>query len=161
MRTLKVVDPVEVWQEHVENRQVIYLDSNVWIEMTDQRNDDAKECVAGCRRAVASGEAIFPVSFPSISELLHQPEAAPQVKQAHLMHELSCGVTFRSSERIQRQEAGAAFEFFAGNEFQPIPRSVAFSYVADYLGDGELEFPHEWREDDAERMRDYAKCRSA
>jgi len=161
MRTLRVVEPAEVWLEHVANRHVIYLDSNVWIKMTDQRSDEAKECVAECQRAVASGEAIFPLSFPSISELLHQPDQSPQVKQGELMDQLSCGVTYRSSDRIQQHEAVTAFEFFAGHEFQPVPRSVLFSYVADYLGDGKLEFPDEWRDDDAERMRDYAKSSPA
>lgn len=81
-----------------------------------------------------------------MSELLQQPPEGPRDVQAALMDELSLGVTFRSAQTIQREECGAAFQFFASEDFKPVPMSRLFSYVVDYLGDCAIDFPSEFAE---------------
>lgn len=138
--SVHLLNPVDIWSKHVRSRQIVYLDTSVWISLTEARDPKAKECLMVCREAVREKVAIFPLSFASIGELLRQPPQAPKDLQAALMDELSEGVTFRSPERIQIEEAKAAFNFFFSDQYSPNGRATIFSYVIDFLGDGSLEF---------------------
>lgn len=140
---VKPLDPQRIWTLHVQGRSVIYLDTSVWVRLTDARTPTARECLSACRDAVDTSRAIFPLSFASISEVLQQPLDAPRGVQARLMDELSLGVTIRSADAVQNQEARAAFGFFANEDHLPVSGCTLFSYVIDYLADGALAFPQE------------------
>jgi hypothetical protein len=75
---VKPLDPERIWTTHAQGRSVIYLDTNIWVRLTDARTPEARECLSACRDAVDAGQAIFPLSFASISEVLQQPPNAPQ-----------------------------------------------------------------------------------
>jgi hypothetical protein len=142
--TVQLVNPHEIYSCHVESRRVVYLDTNIWIRLTDARTQLSRECFTLCREAVRSGAVIFPLSYASISELLHQPPDAPREIQANLMDELSLGITFRSTAIIEKEESHSAFSFFASEDYQPVPHSALFTYVVDYIGDGVITFPEGW-----------------
>lgn len=139
--TVHPLNPKDIWYRYVKDRRVIYLDTNVLVRLADARTELTKECLALCREAVRSGAAIFPLSYASISELLHQPPDAPRETQADLMDELSLGVSFRSTHVIEEEETRAAFCFFANEDYQPVPRTALFTYIVDYIGDGVITFP--------------------
>ena len=131
--TVHPLNPKEIWYSHVQTRRVIYLDTNIWVRLTDVRTELTKECLTLCREAVRSGAAVFPLSYASISELLHQPPDVPRETQAALMDELRLGVSFRSTDIIEKEESRSAFGFFANEDYKPVPRSALFTYIVDYI----------------------------
>lgn len=108
--TVQPLNPHEIWHRHVKARRVVYLDTNIWVCLTDARTQLSKECLPLCREAVQSGAVIFPLSYASISELLDQPPDAPREIQAALMDELSLGITFRDAHLIEKEEYQIAFQ---------------------------------------------------
>ena len=142
--TVQPLNPHEIWHRHVKARRVVYLDTNVWIRLTDAQTQLSTECLALCREAVRSGAVIFPLSYASISELRNQPSDAPREIQAALMDELSLGITFRDAHLIEKEEYQIAFQFLVGEDYQPVHRSVLFTYIVDYIGNGVITFSDEY-----------------
>ena len=151
----RLFEPSAIFQAHVHGRGVVYLDTGPWIDLADQKTPESRECLALCRNGIAQKKLIFPVSFASISELIDQPPEANPINQAKIMDELSEGVTFRSAETIYRLECEVAFSFLHEQKVVEMDRTLLFSYVGDYLGDGYIDFPKQWNDKSVELFLNY------
>ncbi|MCE7890789.1 MAG: hypothetical protein DYH12_14025 [Sorangiineae bacterium PRO1] len=153
--SVRQFDPKKIYAEHVDGRRVIYLDSNIWIDLRDAKTDEARACREACGLAVDEGRAIFPLSYGSISEVMHNPSKEARERQADLMDALSLGVTFRAPHVVHALEGEAAYRYFYRNDSTPVSRSEVFTLVPDHVGDGRLEFPAGWKATDVARFLDY------
>src|SRR5512140_981275 len=70
--SISASDPRAVYRDHVERKRLVYLDTNVYIELTHAKTPDARACLAACRSAKASSRMLFPLSYALFSELLEQ-----------------------------------------------------------------------------------------
>lgn len=139
-----MVDHERVFREHVSGRALVYLDNNVWIDLVEERTDDARLCLRACHLAVEEGRVLFPLSNASIEELLDQPAAARPQRQADLMDLLSYSVCFRASRHIFEHEARGALDGFLAGGVSLVDRSKLFTYVIEYTGDRVIKFQPTW-----------------
>jgi hypothetical protein len=133
---VRVFDPRRVFEERIGNRKIVYLDTNVWIDLREAKNADALQCLESCLRSVEEGRAIFPVSFASISELHDNPSADARTKQADLMDSLCLGVALRNSSLVYAMEGEAVYRHIFSMEERSSIRHEAFTGVLDYLAGG-------------------------
>lgn len=133
--TLANYSPEKIYENHVRGRVVIYLDTSIWIELSDSKTSEAKKCLETCLIAQNKKAAIFPLSCASISELLEQENGDSRTQQARIMDILSEGVTFRPSEEILKIEAEFAAPFLFGEPATGDAKSMAFTYILRYLGE--------------------------
>jgi hypothetical protein len=123
-------------------KRLVYLDSNIWIGLIeDEKFPDIAE---QCRQAVHSGKVLFPVSNPTVTEVLDQPKPAHQMPVAKLMDELSHGICYFPSDTIYALEADLALGILLGQDVTAVDREQALSCVGEYLGPQSLEFDSEF-----------------
>lgn len=144
---IRIFDPKQVYRDHVEGRKVIYLDTMVWIQFTDQKTDVAKRAFDACLRAKELNRAIFPISYSAMGELIDQPIPENRVAQAKIMDALSSGVTFRELRHIQEVEIEAAVRFLRTEQTEEPDHSLLYSYAGDNIGDGYFQIPPTFPED--------------
>ncbi|WP_437587486.1 hypothetical protein [Sorangium sp. So ce1000] len=142
--SFRMYDPEQVYAERIAQRQLAYLDNNVWIELRDARTAAATACRDACFAAVAAGKALFPLAFPSITEAIEIEEVTTKLRHCTLLDELSSGVTFRSPAILLKLEAWRASEWFFLGDERPLERTQVFTSVPDHLGEGTLSFPAGW-----------------
>lgn len=135
-----IADPRAVFDDHVKGRRSIYLDTNVWIDLAEGGSDVARETLSLARLVQRSGLAIFPLSYASITEFLKQPPRRRLLVQAHIMDELSEGVSFRAWRHIRALEVRRIYEYMVQGEACSHYDEV-FTVTACYLGDASLEYP--------------------
>ena len=155
--SLSVFSPEEVFRTRVGRRKVVYLDSNIWIALSDQKTDVARACREACLAAVERGGFIFPTSYASVSELLEHPVERERARQAALMDALSLGVTFRAVPVVFGVEAGAMREWMCGRPSPTPDRAKVFTSVRDQIGNGSVTFPHGWSFADAIRFVEHLR----
>lgn len=148
--SLRILDHRDVFHGLVKGRKVIYLDTNIWVELADGKTEEARRCLAECESAVREGSSIFPVSFASVSEVFDQPPNAHPLRQAQIMDRLSLGVTFRAERQIRALEVGFLASELLGLPFAGVSSQDLYTFVYEYLGDGYLDFPPGWTKEDAE-----------
>ncbi len=94
--------------ESIAHRVKIYLDTNFWIQLRKANAGagpaEANHLLQALRRAVASGNAICPLSEGAFIELLKQHDLLTRQRTAALMDELSMGVTLIEPERRMATE---------------------------------------------------------
>jgi len=97
--------------ETIENRSAVVLDTNVWIDIADERNSIAKD-IENRLIELCNKEVIFcPISAPIIWELRKQNfDSAMRVGQ--LMELLSLSVSFRSLDEIFDAELTIVIQFW-------------------------------------------------
>ena len=160
----KVFDPAEVFAERVCDRKVVYLDTNIWIDLREAASADARLCRSACERAAADGRAVFPLSYASVGEVLENPSTQAALAQSSLMDALSLGVTFRRPDLVYAMEAEAAHRYLYDGDTDLSCRPRVFTSMPDCLRDGGLAFPEGWRPEDAEwlitTLRNEASYRS-
>lgn len=127
-------DPTLIYRRHLAGRRLVYLDTSVWIELADGKTEAARRLLEACRRVHASRGVVFPLSYPSITELLEQENEVNRRRQARIMDELSEGVALRLRDEIIKEEAAASLPAFFGRAAQPVGRERAFTYALGYLG---------------------------
>lgn len=138
---LRMFDPGEVFAQYVDGRRVVYLDNNIWIDLRDAENDEAVSCRDACKRVVADGRAIFPLSYGSVTEVLTNPSRDARERQADLMDALSLGVTFRSPVVVNILETETAYRVFYKREAAVGRRREVFTMIPEHLGTGWMHFP--------------------
>jgi hypothetical protein len=134
-------NPRAVYCDHVEGKRLVYLDTNVYIELRHAKTLDARACLAACRSAKASRRVLFPLSYALFSELLEQRRSKGLIARGALMDELSEGVSFRGTQQVCDIEARAAFPMLFGKPAREPDRRELFTYVGNCLGDWFLTFP--------------------
>ena len=131
-------------------KRLVYLDSNIWITLSEDVNNS--QIVRQCRQAVNSGQVLFPVSNPAMSEVLEQPNAAQRASVAALMDELSQGICYLPTETIYALESDLALCILLEQVPTAVEREQTLSWVGEYLGVGNIDFSPEWSQADAEKF---------
>jgi len=122
-------DPIEIFNDRVKDRTVVYLDHNIWIDLQDAVTPDARSCRDVCLRAVDDGLAVFPVAFASMSEMFDIPADDVRVRHAELMDALSLGVALRNSQYVYAMEGEAAYRYVFHSERPQSRRNEVFTAV--------------------------------
>jgi hypothetical protein len=131
-------------------KRLVYLDSNIWIALAE--NENYSQIVGQCQQAVNSGQVLFPVSNPAVSEVLEQPNRAQRASVAALMDELSQGICYLPTDTIYALEADLALGILLGQVSTVVEREQTLSWVGEYLGVGNIDFSPEWSQADAEKF---------
>lgn len=147
----EIIVPREIYWSRVAHRLVIYLDSNVWIDLAEGRTALAKETLDLARLAQTSGTAIFPLSYPSVTEFIRQQVNSTSRRQGHIMDGLSEFVSFRGEALIRDLEILGVYDFMMDGHVRSRVDEV-FTATACYIGDGSLQYPPGWSEKDAAEM---------
>lgn len=134
-----------VYRDRVHGRLLVYLDNNVWIDLVEGRTDEARACRAACEEAVDSGVVLFPLTGAGIEELLDQPKEARPERQADLMDRLSRLVCFRAARHVWDHEARGTVDVYPVRGAVLPDRRRLFTYVIEYISDGQLVFQPEWQ----------------
>ena len=138
---IAVFDPATVFRERVKGRTTIYLDTNLWITLSDRKTPDARKAHEACLRGVADGRLLFPLSYAIVSELLEHPQNEERSAQATLMDALSLGVTFRAVELIYKLEAEVTYVRAFQERDAEVDGTLLFTSIPDHIGDSILSIP--------------------
>jgi|ERR1035437_3966952 hypothetical protein len=130
------------------DKPLVYLDSNVWIDITERFPEVAEQC----RRLVQTDKAIFPLSFSSIDEVFQQPTVTKRLRVAALMDDLSKGFCFRPSKTIHEMEANLALPIVLGESTASFRREKILTWIVEFVGTMVLKFPPSWTQADAEKF---------
>jgi hypothetical protein len=137
-----------------ENKRLIYLDSNIWIGLTEK--ESFRNAANQCRHAVHAGKVLFPVSNAAVTEVFDQPTPTQRLKVAAFMDELSRGICFFDIETIHVHEANHALDVLQGHAAATFKRNGILSWVGEYLGPTNIEFDSEFishhNQTDAEKV---------
>src|SRR5437764_5552694 len=140
------IDHQAIYEERVAHRAVVYLETNIWIDLAQARTELAVETIELARLAQKSRTAIFPVSYASVTEFLRQGVNVVTRRQGHLMDDLSEFVTFRSLPFIADVEVQRVYDYMVSGEPRARPEQV-FTATTEYLGNSTLEYPSGCREE--------------
>jgi hypothetical protein len=151
--TLPVFEPHTRPGAALTGRRIVYLDSSAWIGLIERQPELAELCA----RAAEQGTVLFPLSHPTISELIEQPLKGPRMLIAEWMDRLSCGVSLRPAESIRLMEADRAFLLLLGQPAVSPERSSVLSWIGEYLGTMQVNFHASWSRADAHRFIDHVR----
>jgi len=147
----QIVDPKRVYAEHVFGRCSVYLDTNAWSDLSETRTDAARAAYDLALTAQSRGCAVFPLSYPTITELLKRDDNADSRRQTELMDTLSSGVSLRGGTHVRDIEVMCAFDFMTQG-VTTTRRSEMFTIIPCYISDTSVEFPDGWTETEADGM---------
>ena len=121
----------------LENRQSIFLDSNIWIDLADNQSLESRQAKLLLLELVLKGAVFCPVSITSLFELFLQ-EYDSAIREAELMDTLSLNVTFRHRDEIMNEEI-SAFVMSLSNDAIVVPQanlnySQLFAPAAAFIG---------------------------
>jgi hypothetical protein len=132
----------------IANKPLVYLDSNVWIDITEKIPEVAKRC----RQLVHANKILFPVSLPTVDEVFQQPTKEKRLRVAELMDNLSRGICFRDSKMIHNLEASLALHVILGTSAAAIKREQILTWIVEFAGRMMLKFPPTWKQQDADKF---------
>jgi hypothetical protein len=132
----------------VASKPLIYLDSNVWIDITEKFPEVGEQC----RHLVRNNKILFPVSFSIVDEVFQQPTEKKRLRVAELMDDLCGGICFRPSKMIHDLEANLALHVILGTTATAIQREQILTWVVEFAGRMILKFPPSWKQEDADKF---------
>lgn len=89
--------------DKIEGRKALFLDSNIWINLADEKSNLASKIKNRLIKLVENGAVFCPISMPIISELYKQNfESAYQVGK--LMEKLSLNLCYKHNNEVFRNE---------------------------------------------------------
>jgi len=92
----------------LDNRDSIYLDMNIWIDISDQKSSLAQNVRNLLRKLVADGKIFCPLHFPLLNEL-NKLASDSMMTLAELMNELSLNFSYAVDFTIWGKEVGSFF----------------------------------------------------
>lgn len=129
-------------------KPLIYLDSCVWIDVAERFPNLSQQCQSLVQRE----KAIFPVSLPTVIEVIKQPTADKRAHVAALMDQLSKGLCFRNSKAIHETEANLALPVILGAPAGTIKREEILTWVVEFAERMAIRIPTSWSFADADRF---------
>lgn len=132
--SIRMWDVKDVHQQFIKDRPVVFLDTNIWIDLLEQKVDHARECVQLASELVESHKVAFPLSWSTVSELFDHPVRETALEQASLMDRLSHGVGFRAPKEIEDLEVWAACPTLLDLPPDDPPADSVYSFVSECFG---------------------------
>jgi hypothetical protein len=121
--------------ETIRQRQVILLDTSVWIRLADGRTSKANELRERLTALVSKEIAFCPLCAPTIWELRKQ-KTPSLLRTAELMEQLSLNVSFRGLDQLFDREVAHLINYLLTGEFSPLDPSDKFGPVLSYMDKG-------------------------
>jgi hypothetical protein len=132
------VAPRDFYADYVAGRHIVYLDINVWSDLTERRTTDADHAHNAARNALMRHAAVFPLAYATVVEILKRDMNPDSDAQIDFMDELSLGVCLRGDSHVRELEARCALEFvISGSSTAPVANM--FTTTACYDVDREIE----------------------
>jgi hypothetical protein len=144
-----VAVPSTIYANRVQGKTAIYLDTNVWSDLSEEATDDARVARQLLLDAHWRGAVVCPLAFPTITELLKRAINADSMRQGDLMDVLSGGVTFRGPAHIREVETRAACDFMLSGQATSLVAQV-FTITGCYESDKRVAFPDGWTDTEAD-----------
>ena len=114
------------------DRQIIFLDLNFWIGLTEGTTADFRELERVLSEAVTVGQVVCAVSPSLLLEVKKRPASARRTQYCDLMDRLSCGLSLRQWQFV------FADEFLCIIEDRKSERQIAYSHFTEALSSGTL-----------------------
>lgn len=148
-RPLVVVN--ESIRQRLENRSLLFLDLNLWIDVAESEHDEAVHAKRYLLEAVGAGRLACPTSFPLVSELLQQePDSAARV--ADVMDRLSLKCCFLPNPLVFYLEVERCLDGLLSEEPAPFEGRDVCGPVYSFLSlGGRLAFPEGFPADRIQR----------
>lgn len=135
----------------VASCQRVYLDQRFWLLLRDAslgncRESGVAELLAFLSTSVKEGRSICPISESVFVELLKQDDDSTRMATAHLIDELSRGVTLIPfDERVRQELCNSLYEHAGATELIPIEELVwtKLSYVLGEIHPSNTPFQRE------------------
>lgn len=125
----------------INNRKSIFLDTNIWIDLRDERGSEARNIKDLLIRLVNEEKIFCPLSFAVISELFKQ-EYESAITTADLMDNLSLNICFVRNIEIYHNEIDDFVTSFIEKKNPGLARENLYVPVIAYLSsDTGLSFP--------------------
>jgi hypothetical protein len=125
-------------------RTILFLDTNIWIDLAEQRSDEACRCFQLLTTGVTSGRLLCPVAAPLLWELFKQNYESAQ-RVAQVMDSLSLSTSFAAPSEVHSIEAVWCAQGLLRGSVISVPRSNLLVPIISYLSsDSYLEFSDTW-----------------
>jgi len=138
----------------LSNRILLFLDTNIWINLAERKSEAAEQCAALLAKAVSSGKLLCPLAAPLLWELYKQnyPSA---LRVAALMDQLSLSTSFASSDEIHTAEIRQYLRNILNDGDGELPVLELLVPVVSYLSsDSVIEFSDWWSEENRRKVTD-------
>lgn len=138
--------------ERIKDRQSVFLDINVWIDLADEKSDIAKRVRRLLMDLANSGAIFCPLSEVVLWELYKQGFDS-MLRVGELMEKLSLNISFATKEEIFENEIKRFISNFIEKRSEDLQEEDLFVPVVAYLSSyGKLVFPDSWAEDEIEEF---------
>lgn len=125
----------------INNRKSIFLDTNIWIDLRDERGSEARNVKDLLTRLVNEEKIFCPLSFALISELFKQTHESA-ITTAGLMDNLSLNTCFARNKEVYHKEIDDFVTSYIEKKSPGLPREDVYVPVIAYLSsDTGLTFP--------------------
>jgi len=132
----------------LQNRKAVFLDTNVWIDIAEERSALSKRLKSTLLGLVNRGEVFCPLSDSLLWELYKQ-NFPSRLRVGELMEALSLNVTFASKEEIFFWEIEAFVRKTLQEGTACVSPNKLYVPVVAYLSSRyELAYPKGWTEDE-------------
>lgn len=136
----------------ISSRTLLFLDTNIWIDLAEQATEDSRECLSRLHEAVTAGRLLCPLSAPLIWELYKQNHASA-LRVAKIMDDLSLSTTFVSTNEVLTVEVECFIQSILTGEPLSIPRRALLVPFVSYLStNSQIEFPESWLAENREKF---------
>lgn len=153
------IRPSSVYEERVKHSRTVYLDTNIWSDLSEAKTGTAQEALRLATELVISRRVIFPLSYALVTEFLKRERNIDSERQADLMDLLSDGVTFRGWKHILDLEALSVFEYMVSRPSSDRCKQL-FTLIPCYVADGGIMFPEGWTQKGADDFMETLRQRA-
>lgn len=127
----------------LNGREIIYLDSNAWIDLADEKTQTAKILKELLLILVKDHKIFCPLNFPTLSELYNQSYTS-MLRVGELMNSLSLNFSFSFSKDIWSHEVVKFVFSYLNNVEYTLSNQVLFVPFIGYLSsNASLTFPED------------------
>ena len=149
-------EPIHIGPEclnsSISSRTLLFLDTNIWIDLAEQNTEDSRKCLSQLREAVASGRLLCPLAWPLILELYKQSHDSA-LRVAKIMDDLSLSTTFISDNEVLMLEVEFFIKSILTGKLVSIPRRALLVPFVSYLSTySQIEFPESWTVENREKF---------
>lgn len=141
----------ETLDRSLSERTLLFLDTNIWINLAEQNSADAQDCSMLLAEAVSSGRLLCPLAAPILWEL-HKQNRESALKVAAVMDTLSLSTSFAESDEVHTLEVWRFLQNLLNQRDDRVSPSDVLVPLISYLSSGSsLAFDDSWSAEDRQR----------
>ena len=113
LKELITTNRIDISNEFIEGRKIIYLDNNFWNNLTKKDTEIRQQLYHEAKQLVHQKKSIFPISEINFHEINKKEDIESKKKTLKIVNELSQGISFISDKERNRLEL---LDFFLKNK---------------------------------------------